>query len=123
MLCKTHFTADCKSLPFVFASFAHDRQMVDGMRDCWELVWTESKEYRSYSVGWGFFALVAGFSKLSVACVCALGRFGVEGLPRCSPKFQPWGCLFLNKEQGMRTKGARAGSFAFETRIDIKLWK
>ena len=32
--------------PFVFASFAHDKQMVDGMRDGWESVWTESQNPR-----------------------------------------------------------------------------
>ena len=38
---------------------------------------TQSKAHQSYSVCWSFFVLVAGFSKVSVACVCALGLFGV----------------------------------------------
>ena len=31
---------------FCFVSFAHDRQMVDGMRDGWGSVWTESQNLR-----------------------------------------------------------------------------
>ena len=102
---------------------------------------TESKAHQSYSVCWGFFVLVAGSSKLSVVCVCARARAfrrGVEGLPRCNPKFQPWGvafcCLFEQRARMQGTKCAQWQSprrermqgllrFCTETRIDWKLWK
>ena len=41
---------------------------------------TESKAHQSYSVCWDFFVLVAGFSKLSVVCVCT--RLGLSAWRR-----------------------------------------
>ena len=145
-VCWANYSFFCFcTLPFVFASFALDRQMVDGMQDGLESVWTESQNLRHIEVTLcvgGFSVLVAGFSKLNVVCVCARALSGFSAWKDCRDVAQNssvgvlLSAAFRTKSKGCKGQNAhnskaRAGSacrvfclFAqFETRMDWTLWK